>query len=293
VLESVEPLVAVAFRNVISATMILGIAAVSRRMSGSARRDLTFDRWTWIAVIGKSLSGILYFYGLSGLTAATGILLYRLNAVYTLIFALLLVPAAVRRNVPLGKLLLGTVLSVAGAAMGAVVQSGAGVAGGHSFQTGLAFMLLAGPFFAMFLISWEMHRASGIEQSDFSSRQGYLARIEWLALIPVLAGAVGVSLVHGWTVASGGQWLELAGLGAISGGIGVLYFEAVKRIGALLASLIVGLEVHVTILVEHWWLGEPVRLLALAGGGLVLAGVALVARENQTLFRKLATGNRH
>jgi drug/metabolite transporter (DMT)-like permease len=137
-----------------------------------------------------------------------------------------------------------------------------------------------------------MHRASGIDRSDFSARQGYLAQIEWLALIPLLIGVLVISALKGWSVTTGAQWLELGGLGAISGLIGVFYFEAVKRIGALLASVIVGLEVHVTIFFEHWWLGEPVTVLALAGGALVLAGVALVAKENQTLIRKLGGGNR-
>jgi drug/metabolite transporter (DMT)-like permease len=285
-LESVEPLVAVAIRNAISAAVVLIIATVARWVTGAPRRYLTYDRWTWLAVAGRSLSGIFYFYGLSALTATAGILLYRLNPVYTLILALVLVPAVVRRQLSLGALVLGTVLSVAGAVMGAGAHRPMD-AEGSGAGAGILFMLLAGPCFSLFLVSWEKHRASAIEQSDFSARQGYQAQIELWALIPLLLGAVSISLLKGWTVTSAGQWLELGVLGTITGCIGILYFEAVKRIGALLASVIVGLEVHVTILFERLWLGEPVTIWALVGGVLVLAGVALVARENQVLMRNL------
>jgi len=56
--EAVEPMVAVTVRNVISALIILGIGGIGRRMAERPRRYLAFDRWTWLAVAGKSLSGI-------------------------------------------------------------------------------------------------------------------------------------------------------------------------------------------------------------------------------------------
>jgi drug/metabolite transporter (DMT)-like permease len=285
--QSVEPLVAVTLRNLVSASVVLFTGALARRMIGRPRRYLTFDRWTWLAVSGKSLSSIFYFYALSGLTATAGILLYRLNPMYTLIFALALVPLAVRKQLSLGMLTLGTILSVAGATMGAWDLHGASGGSEASVNAGVFFMLLAGPCFSLFLVSWEKHRASAVGEADFAARQGYLAQIEFLALLPLLAGAVVVSWLHGWSVTSWAQWGELAILGTITGGIGVLYFEAVKRIGALLASVIVGLEVHVTILCERLWLGEPMTLPAALGGLLVLAGAALVARENQMLIRNL------
>jgi drug/metabolite transporter (DMT)-like permease len=285
--QSVEPLVAVTLRNLISAIFVLSTGAIGRRVIGRPRRHLTFDRWTWLAVAGKSLSGIFYFYALSGLTATAGILLYRLNPIYTLIFALALVPMAVRKQLSLGMLTLGTVVSVAGAAMGAWDLHGAGGKPGEAVNAGVTFMLLAGPCFSLFLVSWEKHRASAVGEADFAARQGYLAQIEFLALLPLLAGAGVISWLHGWTVTSWAQAGDLAILGTITGGIGVLYFESVKRIGALLASVIVGLEVHVTILCERLWLGEPMTLPPVLGGLLVLAGAAVVARENQMLIRNL------
>ena len=286
--ESVEPMVAVTVRNVISAVIILGIGGIGRRIAGRPRRYLTFDRWTWLAVVGKSLSGIFYFYALSGLTATAGILLYRLNPVYSLALTLALVPLAVRRQVALGPLALGTILSVAGAAMGAWHLRGAAASGdGTGANAGILFMLLAGPCFSLFIVSWEKHRASAIGNTDFAARQGYLAQIELLAIVPLLLGAIVVTVLHGWTVTSWAQAGQLGILGMISGVIGVLYFESVKRIGALLASVIVGLEVHVTIVCERLWLGEPMSSLAILGGVLVLAGAALVAKENQVLIRNL------
>jgi drug/metabolite transporter (DMT)-like permease len=286
--QCVEPLVAVTLRNFISAVIVLATAGLARRLSGNPRRYLTYDRWTWMAVAGKALSGIFYFYAMSGLTATAGILLYRLNPIYTLILAFALVPLAVRKQLSVGLLTLGAVLSVAGAVMGAFDLHGAAAgATAGAGKSGVLFMLLAGPCFSLFLVSSEKHRASAVGEADFAARQGYVAQIELLALIPVLAGAVAVTWLHGWTVTTWAQAGELGILGAIAGGIGILYFEAVKRIGALLASVIVGLEVHVTILCEWFWLGEPVSAWAVWGGVLVLAGVALVARENQVLIRNL------
>lgn len=285
--QSVEPLLAVTLRNVVSAVIVLGIGVGARRITGRARRFLSYDRWTWLAVAGKSLSGIFYFYALSGLSATVGILLYRLNPVYTLLFALGLVPAAVRRELSLGALVLGTMLSVGGATLGAWKLHGLNGDVGSGVNAGVLFMLLAGPCFSLFIVSWEKHRASALGETDFAARQGYLAQIEFLALLPLLVGVGFLMWRHGWELPGGRPLGELVLLGAISGGIGVLYFEAVKRIGALLASVIVGLEVHVTIFCEQMWLGEPVTAAANLGGLLVLAGAALVARENQVLIRNL------
>jgi drug/metabolite transporter (DMT)-like permease len=286
--ESVDPLVAVAMRNLISAAMVLAIAGTARRLGGQPRRYLAYDRWTWLAVLGKASSGIFYFCAMSGLSATAGILLYRLNPLYTLILAFVLVPVGIRRQLSLGGLAAGTLLSVAGATLGARDLHGPGTGGGWAtVNTGVFFMLLAGPCFSLFLVSSEKHRASAVGEADFAARQGYLAQIELWAILPVLLGAAAATWYHGWTITTWTQAGELGVLGAIAGGIGVLYFEAVKRIGALLASVIVGLEVHVTILCEWFWLGKPVSVPAVCGGLMVLAGVALVARENQRLIRNL------
>jgi drug/metabolite transporter (DMT)-like permease len=55
-----------------------------------------------------------------------------------------------------------------------------------------------------------------------------------------------------------------------------LIAEAIKRLGANRTSLVGSLGPLFTIALGYWILGEPVRLIQLAGAALVLAGVTLV-----------------
>ena len=73
--------------------------------------------------------------------------------------------------------------------------------------------------------------------------------------------------------------LEVAVLGVLSGLVGILYFEALKRISSLLVAVIVSLEVVFTMIIEHIFLDMLVSWLLLAGAILVMVGAVFVGRE--------------
>ncbi len=286
VLEAVDPFLAVGLRNLIAGSLIFLLAGLARHFSPLEHRSLRFDRWTWLAIFGRSISGICYFAGLLSITATAGIMLYRLNPIYTLALAYWLTPTAHRREVAILPLAVGTLLAIGGAMLGAITPGG-DIGAGTTAWHGVVLMLIAAPFWSLFLISWEKHRASRVDDTDFASRQRYVAQIDLMAAVPMIA----IGIVIAWTQSGDGlrpeHWRQLILLSGITALIGILYFESVKRIGALLASIIVGAEVYFTILFEAWILGQPGSSLSMLGATILIAGAILVARQNRALIRQL------
>ena len=75
-------------------------------------------------------------------------------------------------------------------------------------------------------------------------------------------------------------WTAVLFLGIACSGLGYLFwYGALEKIEASQVAAFLYLEPLVTLAAAVWWLGESVGLTTVAGGLLVLAGVALVQRE--------------
>jgi drug/metabolite transporter (DMT)-like permease len=95
-------------------------------------------------------------------------------------------------------------------------------------------------------------------------------------LLPVFAWRSGLSE---YARLSGPGWAALLFLGVACSGLGYLFwYGALERIEASRVAALLYLEPLVTLAAAALWLGEPVGLVTVAGGLLIVGGVVLVQR---------------
>ncbi len=164
----------------------------------------------------------------------------------------------------------GLLLSVAGCIMIVVAGFGRVAAAGHHSLSGDLMALLAGVFFAAYLLTTERIR----EQMDTLT-------FNTLAIAGSVITLLIVCLVLGEPLTGypPRAWAALLALGLISQL--AAYFALVYALGHLPATITsVGLlaQVPCTAVLAMVLLGEPLSALQIAGGAVVLAGIYLVNR---------------
>jgi len=88
--------------------------------------------------------------------------------------------------------------------------------------------------------------------------------------------AVKEGLLHRLGAITISDWYSLAYLGIFGTAIGFsLYYRGIKKIGAMRAGIFINLVPLFALLLSWFFLGESIQSIVLAGGGLVLTGVAL------------------
>lgn len=98
----------------------------------------------------------------------------------------------------------------------------------------------------------------------------------WLMLLPLFAAAGGWR-EYGRLSSSG--WISVVFLGIGCSGLGyLLWFAALEKVETSRVASLLYLEPLMTCAAAWMWLGEPLRPVTIAGGLLVLGGVALVQR---------------
>jgi drug/metabolite transporter (DMT)-like permease len=176
-------------------------------------------------------------------------------------------------------------LTLAGAAVAAVglvlvldLHSGAGLAlGGVLWAFGA--MLGAATYF---VLSAQTH--AGLPPQALAGG-GLAAAAAGLALL----GALGVLPLHATTAAPAyagsavSWWLPLLGLGVVTAGLAYLTgIAASRRLGSRVASFVALLEVVAGVIAAWLLLDQLPAPLQIVGGGLILAGVAIVKLGEQT-----------
>ncbi len=143
------------------------------------------------------------------------------------------------------------------------------IAGAPQVLTGLAFAVVSAAFYAVYIIvaAWVGRRAEALPMSTV-----------------VIAGAAAVfvvtALVRGpqWPQTPGG-WLAIAGMALLSTVAAItLYFTGLERIGPVRASTLSTIEPLCTVILAAIVLDESLAPVQLAGGALILAAAALIAR---------------
>lgn len=142
--------------------------------------------------------------------------------------------------------------------------------GGHGTQTGIALGLGAAAFYSVYIV--------------VGARE--LARTDALASTTVvcLSAAAALALSAPFSeprfpgVAWG--WLAIGAIAIVSTVIAILaFFAGLKRVGPAVASIVSTLEPVVTVALAWLILGETLGTAQLAGGAVVLACAALLARS--------------
>ncbi|MFH1186345.1 MAG: DMT family transporter, partial [Chloroflexota bacterium] len=88
-------------------------------------------------------------------------------------------------------------------------------------------------------------------------------------------------------------WSAVAGLGILGSGLAyVMYYDALRVLTASQLGVFLNVEPLVTMLLAAPLLGEPITVVVLLGGGLILCGVFLVNRTAAPVERSLGNDGR-
>lgn len=284
--STANPLLVIAGRNFISGVVIFLFSLVTKAFSEKKKTTIQFDRDSLLMILGRTLSGFFYLMTFLYLSATLTITLYKINPIYTFIFLLFLVKTAISK-ISVLNILIGVIVCIVGSI---ITINGANIQFGtiSTEWQGIIFVLLAGIFWSVFSVYSEKHKSSHVERTVLWERQLYLAKIYLFSTLPffliLLIGVytfpesqftnIFISLI---------DVLKIVLLGVFSGTIGILFFEALKRISSLLVSVIISLEIFFTMIFETIFLGQPSSWNMFFGAILIIVGAISVSRESNNL----------
>lgn len=255
--------------------LILAIARVTNARLGLAKLPLLVIA----AAAGIFAHNALVFVGLTLAPASDGSLIVpTINPVLTALCATLIGE----------RLTLNKVAGLGVATVGAAIVIGA--AGGLAFSgqrvTGDLLMLGSA-------VCWSVYATLGAVTTRHGSPFGVTAVAclgGSLMLFPFGFLEHGYSDIPTWPASA---WLDIGYLVVFATTIGfVLFYDAVRRFGASLASLVSYLVPVFAPVQAVLILGERPALLEIIGGGVILAGVRLATWRPQTPFEEIAPAYR-
>ncbi len=98
--------------------------------------------------------------------------------------------------------------------------------------------------------------------------------------LPVLCAlAVPFADPTSWTDIPGWSWLAVVYSGALSSGMAIVWWNtSVERSGPSRTAAFGNTVPFITLVVSFFWLGEPITLAHLMGGGLIIGGIAVMRK---------------
>jgi drug/metabolite transporter (DMT)-like permease len=105
----------------------------------------------------------------------------------------------------------------------------------------------------------------------------YVMLAGWIFITVWIMGfGPGLSEIAGLTARA---WGAIAGLGILGSGLAyVMYYDALRVLPASQLGVFLNIEPLVTMLLAAPFLGEPITVVVLLGGGLILVGIYIVNR---------------
>ncbi len=234
------------------AGLVLGaVLVVSRQSLRPARGE--WGRLVALGAVGYAVESSLFFLALARGTAATVTLLF-----YTYPAWVAVLSALLGMGVP-GLLLGGSlVAAISGAGVVAASSGGLDITG-----SGIAFALGSAVAIAIYLVAFEA----------LARRSSVLASSMWVSLSASAAlGAYAMVSGTGRLPVAGAEWLALLSMGVLTAGAFFMLFLGVRRLGAVRSSIISSLEPVLAAVLAFAFLDESLRVGAIVGGALILAG---------------------
>ncbi len=265
-LQTLNPVSLAAIRFLISSILFLPIIYRERKKGNSIEKK---DRKT-VVVLG--LLGVTFFYlfqflGLEYTTATNVSLLIALIPLFT---SGLSVKLLEEKFEP--KRIAGIMASLIGA--GIVITNGK-----LNISTRINDLIGAG-FIMTNIICWSFYTVIGKKiLKKYPSRVVTAHSVVWgtVFLIPITLIWGNAAEVVEMNLSSWGSVLYLGVFGSFLAYL--LWYDGLKWITASSASSFIYLQPLVTIVVAHFWLGEPITLYVIAGGLLITGGVYFAAER--------------
>lgn len=262
IMTVVHPLALMALQGLIALATFAVVLQWTRGWRVPFRKDLPVILAT--GLIGYTLNQILYSLGLHLTTASHSGLIFTVTPLF--VFGV----SQALGHVRLGRRdALGLALGVGGAML--IIGWPASGAAGEASLLGDLLTLGAA-------ITWGVWT---LLAGPILQRNGTLAGTFWITLtgtIGLVPFALPSLVTQDWAL----PWWTYAGIlyaGVATGALGgILWFAAVRRLGAARTAIYANMEAFFAVLAASLLLGERVALISLAGGMAVVAGVLLTRR---------------
>ncbi len=244
---------------------LLVLMIINREPRGIERRDIA--PLLRLGFIGITLYNILFMEGLRFTTASNSALFIATSPLFAALAQSLSGKERITRRSGLGFLLstIGAAL-VIGSRLGSMTITRQNLAGdlltlAAAFSWAL-YTMQAGPL---------LEKYSPVKVSAYSMAAG---------TVFLLPFGIHDLANQPWRAISCASWAALGFAAFFAGGLAyALWYRGVKKLGAASTIVYHYLMPFVAVLFAAVFLGEPITLLQIAGGGAILGGVALVQRS--------------
>lgn len=246
------------FRFGLATVLVWGILAIRGELHMLSGRNLVIG--VGLGAFGYAAMSGLYFVGLEFMTAGmVGIVLYTYPIFVLVLAAAFLEESVDRRSVAALLVTLGGIALITGADPEAADPRGVGI------------VLLAAIVYASYIT------VSRTTLEDVSAPT-LTAHVLPAAALTFLAIGIAANSLSVPTTTVG--WATVVGIAVVAtAGPIFAFFAGLSRIGAGPAAILSAVEPVVTVALGAAFLDEPVSIVVVIGGGLVLVGVVLITRR--------------
>lgn len=246
------------FRFGLATVVVWGILAIRGELRMLSGRNLVIG--VGLGAFGYAAMSGLYFVGLEFMTAGmVGIVLYTYPIFVLVLAAAFLEESVDRRSVAALLVTLGGIALITGADPEAADPRGVGI------------VLLAAIVYASYIT------VSRTTLEDVSAPT-LTAHVLPAAALTFLAIGIAANSLSVPTTTVG--WATVVGIAVVAtAGPIFAFFAGLSRIGAGPAAILSAVEPVVTVALGAAFLDEPVSIVVVIGGGLVLVGVVLITRR--------------
>jgi drug/metabolite transporter (DMT)-like permease len=259
--------VAVVWLRFAMGVVVLGAVVVARRqLALPAPRDLGY--FALLGFVGIAFHQWLQSNGLVTARASTAAWIVSSTPIFMALLGWLVLGERVRATAATG---------IAVAALGVLVVVSRGDLGsafaGRFGTPGDLLVLASSPNWAIFSVL----SRSGLRRFPSAVMMFWVMATGWLlTTVLFLAGRHPAAAFH----LSGRGWAAVLFLGVVCSGVAyVFWYDALRDLSSSQAGAFLYVEPLVTVAVAAAFLGEPVSLAVLAGGGAILLGVWMVSRR--------------
>ncbi|WP_176706449.1 DMT family transporter [Paenibacillus hemerocallicola] len=258
-------------RLLLTSLFLITVGVIGGKMKRPTGRDIAL--LIFAGFFGTLLNQFFYFTGLQGSTAGNASLIIALSPVATIFLARLFLG----ESITVYKLA-GSLIALAGVAL--IVLFGGKALG---ISHGDVYLLLA-----MLALSVSLLFIRRLTRSMASYDITILATVIGTILMTPAAVMEGIQ-GHLHVSAHATMWIILAAAAIFGQGLaGFWWNQGISAVGASTSSMFMNIPPFVAIVVAYFVLGDPIRPAQIAGGVLILLGVALSNYKLNAASKKAA-----